>query len=652
MKRRLKMGLKCIALACGVLLVAGIVAPFTRADRYAEQIRRGLETALRRPVEFGDVHFKLFTGPGFSVSRLVIHEDPAFGREPFAYVESLEARPRLLALLAGKLEFASLRLENPSVNLTRVESGPGAAWNFSELLRRTKFDVLPALQVRSGRINFKFGDIKSVFYVMDADLDVSPPSMAGADWHIEFSGEPARTDRPARGFGSFSAQGSLRPANSLDLDFQLQKSAIDEMMSLVYGRDIGVHGFVSARAHPAGALSDLHINGAMSVEEIHRWDLLPQRGTAWPFEFEGRLNLPAERLEIASHSAVKEAPPLALKFRVADYLSHPHWGVGFNWNRFRVEPLLLLARHLGAPLPEGLKMEGSIDGAIGYSEQGRWQGQIAFQNAAVTIPGSSPVRFEQAAFLFDGSHVRLPLAVVRTATDDQAGLEAEYDMDTGALALSIATDSMPVAGLRSQASLAAVPILDQVQGGVWKGKLLYERLAGSDGRWSGGFQLENADIPLMGLAEPVRVETANARIEGSRLALEKIRATLGDLAAQADYHYEPGVARPHRLRISLAILDAAESERLMTPTLARHRGLIARALTFGRAPVPDWLADRRLEGTISVNALQLGGLGLQKLRARLIWNGTTLALADLKADLAKGAVAGDLTVDLRGSDPV
>jgi len=59
------------------------------------------------------------------------------------------------------------------------------------------------------------------------------------------------------------------------------------------------------------------------VEDVHRWDLLPQHGTGWPFEFEGRLNLPAERLEMDSHSAVKEAPPLSVRLRVADYLSRP-----------------------------------------------------------------------------------------------------------------------------------------------------------------------------------------------------------------------------------------------------------------------------------------------------------------------------------------
>jgi hypothetical protein len=35
---------------------------------------------------------------------------------------------------------------------------------------------------------------------------------------------------------------------------------------------------------------------------------LPQRGTGWPFELEGRLHLPAERLDINTHSPAPDAP--------------------------------------------------------------------------------------------------------------------------------------------------------------------------------------------------------------------------------------------------------------------------------------------------------------------------------------------------------
>ena len=652
MTARAKLAKKLLGGGLALTLVVGVIAPYVGAGRFAEQIRSGLEAALGQRVEFGDVRFNLFTGPGFSIKKVVIFDDRAFGAEPFAYVESLDARARLWPLITGRLEFASLRLEDANVNLTRVESSSGATWNFARLLRRSKLEALPALHVRSGRINFKFGDTKSVFYVMETDVDISPPSHEGGDWLVQFSGQPARTDRPARGFGSLTANGRWHPAGRLDFNLQLERSTTNEMISLLYGRDFGVHGVVSARAHLAGPVANLHINGALNVEDVHRWDLLPQHGTGWPFEFEGRLNLPAERLEMDSHSAAKEAPPLSVRLRVADYLSHPHWGVAFNWNRFRVEPLLQLARHLGAQLPDGLKMDGTIDGAIGYSEQGSWQGQLVFQDAAVAIPDCPPVRFEQAQLLFDGSHVRLPAAVALTSDEDLARIEAEYELNSGALALSIATDSMAVATLRSQASLAAVPVLEQVHSGTWKGQLHYRRAPGLAGEWSGAFELEDAEIPLPGLADTVRVQSAHVKLDGARVTVEKMDVRAGELTAQAEYHYEPGAVRPHRVRISILSLATAELERLMMPALERNRGLIARAFGFGRAPAPEWLRDRGVDGSVAVDALHLAGLEIQKLRARLIWNGTNLVLTDITAAMDNGTLSGRLTVDLRGSEPV
>ena len=63
----------------------------------------------------GPVHFNLFTGPGFTVDDVTIHEDPRAGIEPFAYVGTLEARVQLLSLLpapSGVFEPAAGRCQH------------------------------------------------------------------------------------------------------------------------------------------------------------------------------------------------------------------------------------------------------------------------------------------------------------------------------------------------------------------------------------------------------------------------------------------------------------------------------------------------------------------------------------------------------------
>lgn len=655
---KLRTAVRCLGILAMLFLIAAFVAAHQRADRYAERIRTGLEAALGRRVEIGDARFSLLTGPGFSLSNVAIHEEGAFGLEPFVYVDSLEARLRLLPLISGRIEFASLLLRDTSVNLSR--SGE-PRWNFTPLLHRRSrpalFGATPEIHVRSGRLNFKFGDSKSVFFFSDVDLDISPPSGADRNWEFRFTGEPARTDRPWRGFGRIAAGGQWRQAGQdarLAMDLRVERSAIGEIVGLTYGRDVGVHGFATSRLRVEGPTDDLRISGRLGLEGVHRWDLLPPKGETWTMACAGRLNLHGQTLELESHTVTKEAPPLSVRVRAGDYLGVPRWGVAVTWNRFRLEPLLNLARHMGAPLPPDLKLSGTLDGAAGYSVQGNPQGRLAFHDTALTVPGSPPIRFEQAELSFDSGRAHLAPAAVFTAANDSARLEADYGFATRSLDLYIRTDSMDVAALRAQASLAAVPLLEQLRSGRWRGDLRYRLEPGqTESGWSGSIRLTNATLALPGVAAVCNLDSAEARIDGTRVSLQHLRGSAGGIAFQGEYRYEPRLTRPHRFHLAIPSLDAAELERVLMPTLRRDHGLIARALRFGLgpAPVPEWLRTRRMDGSIQIGTLAVGGLNASRVRARVLSDGARVELADLQGRLENGEVAGRLSVDLQGAVP-
>jgi len=658
MKRTVKRAAKWLSVALALLLAAGIAAPYLSGNRFAPRIRAALESALGRKVELGAIHFSLFAGPGFSVDNVVIHENPAIGIEPIAYVGSLEAVPRLTSIFGGRLEFASIRLDDASINVAKTggPSEPGR-WNFEALLNRSVIRAIPEVHVRSGRINFKFGDTKSVFYLTNTDLDIAPPSHGATVWNVEFTGEPARTDKPAHGFGEFIARGRWTQIGTgrLELDVRLEKGAIGEIVALLHGFDAGIHGTVAARMHLAGPLDDIRISGSMDVEGVHRWDRMPPYGQSWPLRLAGRLNMPAQTIEMESTTAGGETLPMAVRFRCSDYLSQPRWGVALNWNRFPAGPVLDLARQMGADLPPKLNMTGSLDGVLGYTGQGSLQGELDFHNASIAIPDSPPIRSEQARLIFDRGHAKLVPAVVRTAQDETAQLEADFDWKAQALDLTISTDSMRVESLRAQAALAAIPWLDQVSSGTWKGQLRYQMPAPgtalANTGWTGVIDLQDAKFPLPGLAEPVVVESASALIDGARVTIERIHAQAGKLAIEGEYRYEPQMARPHRLRIGIPEADAAELERLLMPTLRHSRGLIARALSLGRASLPAWLADRHVDATVQIGSLQLGGAEARDLQTHLVWDAAKAEFTDVRASLVGGRVAGILAVSLRGSRP-
>ena len=84
-------------LACGIFLWRIYDAEFWQANRLREPIRAALERALGRRVEVqGDLSYSFLKGPGFIVEKVIVHEDPAHGLEPLAYVTSIEARLNLL----------------------------------------------------------------------------------------------------------------------------------------------------------------------------------------------------------------------------------------------------------------------------------------------------------------------------------------------------------------------------------------------------------------------------------------------------------------------------------------------------------------------------------------------------------------------------
>jgi hypothetical protein len=655
---------RLIGAAILLLLATGLGAPYVTAGRYGQQLQASLERALGRRVELGNVRFSVFKGPGFSVDRVIIHEDPGIGIEPVAYIEppgSLEVAPSIWSLLGGKFVIASIRLEDASINLTK--SGPASEWgrwnfasfvNPASLVNPAVIRTAPAIHVRNSRIHFKFGDTKSVFYLTETDLDIAPSGSGGRDWRIVCSAKPARTDRSQQGLGSFTLKGRwYGELERVDLNLQVDRTGLGEVTALLSGQEGGVHGTLSSLLHLAGPLHNIGITGRLNIQDVHRWDMLPGAGSGWPLDIRGRIDLIAQQIEIHSSTAGNAPLPLAVHFRATDYLTQPHWAVAANWNHFPVEPIMELARHMGMQLPPKLRLSGTMDGAIGYSGLGSFQGQVAFHDAALTFPDSPPVRFEQAQVIFDHGHAHLSPALVslrdaKTSGEDQARIEADYALDAEKLDLTVSADAMKVASFRAQAALAAVPWLEQVRSGEWTGDLHYHHDALAHG-WTGRLQLTDAQIQMPGLADPLQLASAHAQIEGDRVALDRIDATAGKIAFTGDYRYEPGVARPHKLRLRAAEVDAADLEAELMPTLRRSNNLLVRAL--GRDVVTDWLKERHVDGSLQIDSLLLAGARLDNVRTRWLWDVTRVELELLQAKMESADITGRLEMNLRGSRP-
>jgi hypothetical protein len=274
------------------------------------------------------------------------------------------------------------------------------------------------------------------------------------------------------------------------------------------------------------------------------------------------------------------------------------------------------------------------------------------------------VEFEEVKVLFDGDRIHMESALAR-AENSEARLEADYRWPTQELDLSVSSHSMTIAAIRTQAARLPAPLLEALSAGVWKGALRYHhapqtepRASASDSSgaesegWSGEIQLNQAEIPIPGLAEPLRVKSATARLDGAKLWVDKMVARIGTVDLQGDYRYEPGATRPHRFRLTIPAIDAAELERLLLPTLRRDQGFLERTLGIGRTEAPGWLATRFMDGTLQIGRLKLGDTELRRLRARVRWSGARVDLLGMEAAVENGAAYGRASADLAGRVPV
>jgi AsmA family len=648
-----------------VVVAVGLAAPKVSADRFRPRIQAALEAALNRPVTVGAVHLNLFTGPGFTVNDVLIDDDPAAGLEPFAHVEEMQARIRWTSLFSGDLSFSSLRLsagekgDAPSVNVVKMPSGP---WNIQPLLDRhaptgtSHRRAVPDIQIRGGRINFKFGDTKSVLYISDADVDVYPNE--NGQVVIRFSGAPARTDQASKSFGELTARGLLQPGmngeSQLTMGLHLDRTAISEFTRLFHGSDLGVHGYVLANAKLDGPLSKLDITGDFNVSDVHRWDLMPAPGEGWTINYRGLLNLTGHHLELASLETRGQHDPVAVEFRLDDYLAAPKWSGNLQFRDLPAAPLVETARHFGAPFPPGVQVEGQVEGEIGYSSQSGVGGQLALTSAVVKFPEGgaaqvNSVEIDSAQVQISNGKVVLAPSDVETDDGQSAQIEGEYALDNSHTAFRISARQLAT-GATSLLDAEPIPLLEQLHEGSWKGWIAYEKTAENPGVWSGQYDLQDAVIEIPGLALPVRVASAVVQMNDGGIQLTRLRGHAGTVKFEGDYRYDASAARPHRLRLSIAELQVADVESLMMPALRRNEGFLARAFRRDQH-LPKWLEERDAEVSLQVGSLMNGDVALGDLRARAVWRGPSITVTNMDWHLDSMHASGKMSVSLARAEP-
>jgi hypothetical protein len=656
-----------------IAVVVACAAPFLPLPFLRPSLEQALAKRLGRRVDIDEVSLSLFTGPGFSLSGVTIHEDPRAGIEPFVYAGTVDARVDLLGLIAGRRGFSSLRLADATLNLVKTGAG---AWNFQYLFDSRLVDA-PALHLRGARVNFKLGQTKSVLYFDAADLDVSPGDQGSLD--VRFSGVPGRTDRAAQNFGQLFVRGSWIPSSAdrpLNLKVELEPSSFDGMAKLLGRSWFDLQGQVSLNAQLSGLPSRLAVTGEIQLDEGRRSDFLPNRDAQWRLPYRGTLDMAAEKLELESVPNPRDvSAPLTAHLEAVNLLTSPQWQASVELKDAPLGAAIDAAHRIGAPLPEKLSSEGTVSGDLQYDAETGFAGNLEAHDAALALADSPKVRAASAPVKIAAQTVTFGPCVMlvgdralgeKPGDNQSAQVEASYKFDGSMAAdIKVATRGMDLGGLHA---FAAVPFIDQkvldqkasdtaipnetvsngATRGTWRGSIRYQRAGGEEGAWTGDYSVENARISIDGIADPIRIIFANISAGPGRLAVTKMKAKAGDIAFTGEYHWSQAGSskavnvkagdaqddRPHKFKLQIAAASASELDRLFKPTLVRGGGFLERTMRLGGAsPAPDWLAQRQAEGTVAIAALTAGDHKLSVRSARAIWDGASLRLTAVDAHL-------------------
>jgi AsmA-like C-terminal region len=249
-----------------------------------------LQSAFGRPVEVGSYNFSFVDGLALEANAVSVAEDPRFGREYFLRADSMSARLRWASLLRGRLEFGTLSLNRPSLNLVRNSAGD---WNLLEWLPQpgghpgNAVPIGPAfpssalrfrrIEVDGGRIDFKNGDEKLpfAFVGVKGSVETDRPGR----WRVNLEATPWRAAVVMQQAGAIRVTGDLGGTSSrlrpAALDINWSDASISDVLRLATGDDAGIRGTFGLQASVRTREQDAmwEINGRAQLQQVHRWNL-------------------------------------------------------------------------------------------------------------------------------------------------------------------------------------------------------------------------------------------------------------------------------------------------------------------------------------------------------------------------------------------
>jgi hypothetical protein len=696
---------RVVAVAVVILLALFLVRP--GVSRLKARIASSLSRAVARPVEIGSVHLRFLPQPGFDLENLVIYEDPEFGAEPMLRAPQVTAVVRLTSLLRGRLDIARLELNEPSLNLVRRGNG---RWNWEALLERTERTPLaptakpksearpgfPYIEASSGRINFKSGQEKKPYALLNADFALWQESEN--TWGARLKAEPLRTDMNLSDAGLLRMNGIWQRAGSLretPLQFSMEwdRAQLGQLTKLVTGNDKGWRGGVRLNATLSGVPANLRITADASIQDFHRYDISSSGGLGLATHCDGRYS----SAEGVMHEILCSAP-------VGDGAITLHGDAGLpgvhetdlalNVENVPVSVVGQLARRAKKNLPADLLSSGSVQGNFTVKEDRASQGKAEFQgrgeitdlrlqSASTKVdfaPGTVPFALRSKRVSVRALNRKSPGQLSAEVLPAPDGLRIEYGPFPVALGRPAPVQvrgwvarsgyGMVVRGdgevsyvLRLGSLLGLPAVKANVEGvsdmelqiaGAWAGSVSGTASGFSLPEVTGTVQLRNVRALVRGVNGPIEISSAELRLLRDEARVEKLSARAADADWTGWLALPRGCGTPGACLIRFNLNTEELDLSLLSEWLSSHPSERRwyQLLTSAEPATPSFLANLRASGKVSAARFLIRNLIANRVSAALDLEPGKLKISDLQADLLGGKHRSNWQADFTADSPV
>ncbi len=696
--------------AAAVVILLGLFLWRPGVSRLKTRIIQSISRAVGRPVDIGQVHLRFLPQPGFDLENLIIYEDAAFGSEPMLRAQEVTAVVRLTSLVRGRLDIARLELTEPSLNLVRRADG---RWNLEDLLERNQRTPLaptaksksearpgfPYIEASSGRINFKAGQEKKAYALLNADFSLWQESEN--TWGARLRAEPLRTDMNLSDTGLLQLSGTWQRAGSLratPLQFSVEwdRAQLGQLSKLLSGNDQGWRGEVTLDASLSGVPTAMQVAVDTSIRDFHRYDIPSSDALRLAAHCDGSYS----SVEAMAHALVCRAPLGEGMITLQGDAGLPgvhRIDLAMNLENVPVRAVVQLARRAKKNLPADLVSSGVMQGGFAVKEDGgssavaEFQGHGEIKNLRL-VSANTKVEFAAASIPFAVKSGQAAGVHDRSASKQSPRLEGnilpapdELRVEYGPFPIALGRPSpaqavgwiarsgyrMAIHGegevshtLRMASLLGLPAVKASVEGmaqmelqiaGSWAGNLSAASSGFSSPTVTGTAQLRSVRARLRGVNDPIEISSADVQLLPDEVRVEKVSARAAGTLWVGSLSLPRGCGTPGACLVHFNLNSQEVRLDEISQSLSaqsKNRSWYQR-LTSAEPAAPTFFEDLRASGKVSVNRLSIRTLVARQVSATLDLDRGKMKITGLQADLLGGKHRGNWQADfVAGTPPV